>query len=113
MGVAKGLRETVRSADTAIRMGGDEFCVLAAHQTAALAEIAAHRICDAVEHVQTPDGAAVGVSVGVVSCPQHGAEADDLLELADAAMYRAKSAGQRVSVGPPEQAPAATADNAS
>jgi diguanylate cyclase (GGDEF)-like protein len=99
MGVAEALRETVRSADTAIRMGGDEFCVLAAHQTAALAEIAANRLSGAVSRVQTPDGNPVGVSIGVVSCPQHGVDADRLLELADAAMYRAKSSGQRVAVG--------------
>ncbi|MDP8942940.1 MAG: diguanylate cyclase [Actinomycetota bacterium] len=99
MGVAEAIRETVRSADTPIRMGGDEFCILAAHQTAQLAEVAANRLCAAVSRVQTPDGASVGVSVGVVSCPQHGVDADRLLELADAAMYRAKSSGERVAVG--------------
>ena len=104
MGVAEAIRETIRSADTPIRMGGDEFCILAAHQTAELAEIAASRLCDAVTRVQTPDGASVGVSIGVVSCPQHGVDADRLLELADAAMYRAKGAGQRVAVGELEDA---------
>jgi diguanylate cyclase (GGDEF)-like protein len=101
MGVADAVRETIRSADTPIRMGGDEFCVLAAHQTAALAEIAARRLCAAISRVQTPDGNQVGVSVGVVSCPQHGVDADGLLESADAAMYRAKSSGRRVAVGAP------------
>ena len=101
IGVGKALRETIRSADTPIRMGGDEFCVLAAHQTAALGEIAANRLADAIAEVHTPDGAAVSVSVGVVSCPQHGSESDSLLELADSAMYRAKSAGERVAIGSP------------
>ena len=104
MGVAEAIRETIRSADTPIRMGGDEFCILAAHQTAPLAEIAANRLCAAVSRVQTPDGAPVGVSIGVVSCPQHGVDAERLLELADAAMYRAKSSGQRVAVGEVDEA---------
>ena len=99
MGVAEALRDTIRSADTPIRMGGDEFCVLAAHQTAALSEIAARRLCAAISRVETPDGAAVSVSIGVVSCPQHGVDADRLLELADEAMYRAKSSGRRVALG--------------
>ena len=104
MGVAEAIRETIRSADTPIRMGGDEFCILAAHQTAQLAEIAATRLCAAVGRVQTPDGASVDVSIGVVSCPQHGVDADRLLELADAAMYRAKGSGQRVAVAETDDA---------
>jgi GGDEF domain-containing protein len=38
----------------------------------------------------------VGVAIGVVACPQHGTDPDRLLELADAAMYRAKAGGERV-----------------
>ena len=109
MGVAEAIRETIRSADTPIRMGGDEFCILAAHQTAQLAEIAANRLCAAVNRVQTPDAAAVEVSIGVVSCPQHGVDADRLLELADAAMYRAKGSRQRVAVADVDEPPEAPA----
>jgi GGDEF domain-containing protein len=39
------------------------------------------------------------VSIGVVSCPQHATEAEDLLQLADGAMYRAKAAGESVAIG--------------
>jgi GGDEF domain-containing protein len=39
------------------------------------------------------------VAVGVVSCPQHATDVDELLELADSAMYRAKAAGESVAVG--------------
>jgi diguanylate cyclase (GGDEF)-like protein len=36
----------------------------------------------------------VGVSIGVVVCPEHGSEAESLLDLADRAMYRAKHGGR-------------------
>jgi GGDEF domain-containing protein len=35
----------------------------------------------------------------VVSCPQHSADPDELMALADTAMYRAKAAGERVALG--------------
>ena len=36
---------------------------------------------------------------GVVACPDHGADADQLLHKADAAMWRARAVGQPVGVG--------------
>jgi diguanylate cyclase (GGDEF)-like protein len=106
--VAEALRAHLRAVDTAIRVGGDEFCVLAPQQTAARATILAQRIARALE-TGAEDGPAVGVSIGVVSCPQHGSEPDALLELADAAMYRAKASGDRIALG---DAPARSAAGA-
>ena len=42
--------------------------------------------------------------MGVVTCPQHAVDRDRLLELAVRVMYRAKASGQRVAVGPGEEA---------
>ena len=103
-GVAGALRETVRTVDTPARLGGDEFCVLAPHQTASRAEILADRVAAAVDTIRGPEGTSVAISIGVVSCPQHAVDRDRLLELADRAMYRAKASGQRVAVGPGEEA---------
>jgi diguanylate cyclase (GGDEF)-like protein len=102
IGVAGALRETIRSVDIPARIGGDEFCVLTPHHTASRARIVGDRLGAAIERVEVPEGARVGVSIGVVSCPQHGVEAERLFELADSAMYRAKAAGERVVVGGPE-----------
>ena len=98
LGVAGAIRASVRTVDVPARMGGDEFCVLAPHQTASRAEQMGERIGTAIEDVTAPNGQPIGASIGVVACPQHTADADRLLELADSAMYRAKAAGERVVV---------------
>jgi len=42
----------------------------------------------------------VTVSAGVATFPEHGAAGDELIRIADAALYRAKSAGRdRVVLG--------------
>ena len=108
--VASAMRETVRSIDTPVRMGGDEFCVLAPHQTADRARQLGERLAAAAERHESPLGAPVAVSIGVVSCPQHSVDPERLLELADEAMYRAKAAGTGVSVGEPDGTAAANGE---
>lgn len=97
--VAMAVRRSVRTVDTPARLGGDEFVVLAPHQSAEHASVLATRLATAVEReAAPPDAPTVGVSIGVVACPEHGSEAEPLMELADQAMYRAKAAGQSVAV---------------
>ncbi|MEA2188514.1 MAG: Diguanylate cyclase, domain, partial [Solirubrobacteraceae bacterium] len=76
-----------------------EFCLLLPQQTATRARVLAERVVEAIEAVEGPAAQRLGVTVGVVSCPQHATEVDQLLEMADSAMYRAKAAGERVAVG--------------
>ena len=101
VGVAEAIRGATRSVDVPARIGGDEFCVLAPHQTASRALVLGERLAESIETLESADGAHVGVSIGVVACPEHSTEPDRLLELADMAMYRAKAAGERVTVGDP------------
>jgi diguanylate cyclase (GGDEF)-like protein len=102
MQVAMSIRRSIRNVDTAARLGGDEFCVLAPDQKAAAAQVLGDRLADAIEQeVDTGEGPAVGISIGVVSCPEHGEEPEQLMEVADRAMYRAKAGGERVAVGVP------------
>jgi GGDEF domain-containing protein len=58
--------------------------------------------------VASPDDPPVSLSIGVVSCPRHGGDAEALIDAADRAMYRAKAAGDSVAVGepPPAEVPA-------
>jgi len=99
--VALAVRRSIRNVDTPARIGGDEFCVLAPDQTATAATGLGERLAEAVTN-ETAGAAGeegVGISIGVVSCPEHGEDADSLLESADQAMYRAKAGGDSVAVG--------------
>ena len=76
--------------------------MLAPEQDAANALKLAERLnAAAAEEVATPDEPPVGLSIGVVSCPEHGTEAETLIDVADKAMYRAKAAGEGVALGEP------------
>jgi diguanylate cyclase (GGDEF)-like protein len=102
MGVAEAVRAATRSVDVSARIGGDEFCVLAPHQTASRATVLADRLASGIEALESADGARVGVSIGVVACPEHSSDPERLLELADVAMYRAKAGGERVRIADAE-----------
>ena len=110
--LAMALRRQIRNVDVAARLGGDEFCVLAPEQDAEAAVTLGGRLARAVtEEVATPDETSVGLSVGVVSCPEHGTEAEVLIDGADRAMYRAKAAGDDVALGEPPPAEVAEEAN--
>jgi diguanylate cyclase (GGDEF)-like protein len=99
MQLAMALRRSIRNVDTPARLGGDEFCVLAPEQDIKGAQILADRLAAAVrDEVVTPDDPPMGISIGVVACPEHGDDAETLIDLADRAMYRAKAAGDEVAV---------------
>jgi diguanylate cyclase (GGDEF)-like protein len=104
MQVAMSVRRSIRSVDTAARLGGDEFCVLAPNQESQSALILAERLAAAAnEEVATPDSPPASLSVGVVSCPEHGDDGDALIDLADRAMYRAKAAGESAAMADAEE----------
>jgi diguanylate cyclase (GGDEF)-like protein len=105
MQVAMALQRSIRSVDVAARLGGDEFCVLAPEQESAAARQLAERLATAVvDEVSIPADPPVGLSIGVVSCPEHGEDAETLIDAADRAMYRAKAAGESVAMGEPAEA---------
>jgi diguanylate cyclase (GGDEF)-like protein len=100
MQVALSMQRAMRSVDSAARLGGDEFCVLAPAQDAKSAGVLAERLAAAVSsEVALPDEPPVSLSVGVAACPEHGEEAEVLIETADRAMYVAKAAGDMVALG--------------
>src|SRR5688572_25569905 len=89
-------RARVRGGDLIARMGGEEFLIVFAHATQEWAYEACERLRVAVqEHdwAQIAEGLAVTVSIGlcVGTAP---VEAAQLLEQADAALYRAKHDGR-------------------
>jgi len=88
----------VRQVDTLARYGGDEFTILLVDTALEDALAVAERIRATV--AETPFEAGRGqsvqlsLSIGVASYPVHGRSREVLLDLADKAMYRAKSAGR-------------------
>ena len=101
--VANTLRRGLRPSDTVARTGGDEFCVLLPHTTAAGAGAVASRMVSEV-HAVTIRGAPMSISTGwVVGGP--GDDVNERVGAADAAMYAAKRAG--ANGGAPGGAPGA------
>lgn len=90
------LRQRLRAVDTAARTGGEEFMVI-------LCEIGGRRDAELVaEKIVATLGAPhywngsivhVSASVGIALCPEDAKHAPQLMNQADAAMYRAKQAG--------------------
>jgi diguanylate cyclase (GGDEF)-like protein/PAS domain S-box-containing protein len=95
--IADRINGVIRETDTGARVGGDEFCVLVEGiDDPALLRRVADRLIEVVSDPIPLDGgvARLGASIGLVSVDDTCADADSLMALADAAMYRAKAAGR-------------------
>ncbi len=91
--VGRRLQQLVRSGDTVARLGGDEFAVLLpAVPDPATAETVAARAAQELGKEFTAGGhpVTIGGSIGVAFAPVHSAGIN-IVQLADAAMYRAKT----------------------
>jgi len=94
---AQVLKRYVRAGEGVFRIGGEEFVVLCPGATAEAALVGAQRLRAAVEASRTEqDGASLGVtiSVGVAERGEATVKPDDLLKLADEALYEAKHTGR-------------------
>jgi len=97
--VAGRMRAEVREADTLARLGGDEFAlVMPGVRDPEVAMAAAERLrCSVSEPYSLSQGTAhVGVSIGISCHPIHGVTADELLNHADLALYRAKAVSRNM-----------------
>ena len=92
--VADVLQATARRSDVACRLGGDEFAVVLPRTTQRQAMHAARRLLAASRAAGglTSAGARVTLSVGVGWLPDP-ASGEDLVAVADTALYRVKAAG--------------------
>ncbi len=91
--VATRLRGAVLESDTIARLGGDEFAILLPGIADAKdATRVARKIQAALQAPFMLEGLKLDVqaSVGIAFCPEHGTDADTLLQRADVAMYVAK-----------------------
>ena len=116
--VARTLRALFRESDTVARYGGDEFVVLLPQTDRSRAGMLAERARVALESHEWALPGSNGplhatISLGVATFPEDGADAESLLQHADASLYAAKNAGRNTVavygqptctavVGPPE-----------
>lgn len=100
------LKKSVRDVDVVIRYGGDEYTAILVETPAELAQVVAERIRQQVEdhHFLIEEGHDIRLtcSIGYACCPDDAARKEDLIEMADKAMYAGKAAGknriQRISI---------------
>jgi diguanylate cyclase (GGDEF)-like protein len=97
--VGAALSESVRLVDETFRLEEDALCVLAPGQDTVGGVQMAERLLRQLDELERAGGLRIGISAGVVACPEHGSDADRLLHEADAAMWRARAVGQPVGVG--------------
>lgn len=92
------LRSSARETDIVARFGGDEFALILPDTGSAGALAVAERIREriATHTFLAGDGLAVHLtaSVGVATLPDVALDADELVQAADAAMYRVKDRGK-------------------
>lgn len=91
--IAIRLQQSVRAQDTAARLSGDEFVVIAENMvTLDDASALAEKIMDTIIQPVLLENCTVqiGASIGIAFYPDDAECIDDLLKASDAAMYRAK-----------------------
>lgn len=97
--VGAALHDNVRLLDETFRLEEDALCVLAPGQDTVGGVQMAERLLRALDELEDAGGLRIGISAGVVACPEHATDADSLLRKADEAMWRARAVGQPIGVG--------------
>lgn len=92
--IANVLKREARSIDIPARIGGEEFNLLLPGVDSKGAAIAAERIRKSIENQALDTIGGITASVGVATFLEHSDRIDELMELADQAMYKAKLNGR-------------------
>ncbi|WP_422102541.1 sensor domain-containing diguanylate cyclase [Vreelandella sp.] len=98
--ITQRLKSTLRSGDVVARLGGDEFVMVlksASDNSASLAREVSQRLLQRISQPVLLPGnqqAQVGCSLGAAWWPQHGHDIEQVMQLADIALYKAKSQGK-------------------
>ena len=103
--VAAALACECREFDLAARYGGEEFAIVLPGCTAEESLVIAERFRRVVS--AAPTVVPITASAGVATYPDHAKDADELVRVADEALYESKRAGRdRVTAAKPRLAPA-------
>lgn len=91
--MGKTLLHLARDSDICCRYGGEEFAVILPLTSVHEADAIANRMRKELAQ-DLPDGRKVTVSIGVAACGENTATYQQLVEQADAALYRGKKSGK-------------------
>ncbi|HPO29710.1 MAG TPA: sensor domain-containing diguanylate cyclase [Candidatus Hydrogenedentes bacterium] len=95
--IARRIQQSIRRVDLPARYGGEEFVILLPQTDLEGARVEAERIRRSVGDTpfpDLPDGENVTVSIGIAALNEAVTSAEELVRLADDALYRAKSEGK-------------------
>ena len=99
--IAQILAQVSRETDTAARLGGEEFALLAAGVDTEKAATAAERLREVISRRRVEGVGNVTVSIGVAGCPASATSERALYAASDQALYVAKNGGRnRIAVAP-------------
>jgi diguanylate cyclase (GGDEF)-like protein len=102
-GVLSQVAGRLRQGGEAFRLGGDEFALLLPGLDERSAVTAAESVIDRISSLELDHVGPITVSAGVATFPMQGAGRDELIRLADSALYWAKEHGKnRVRVYRPD-----------
>jgi len=95
--VSKTIKENIRQIDLMGRYGGEEFSLILVETDKEGAKFAAERIRQSLEarHIRAYDeDLKATISIGISTFPSDAKNADELIEKADLALYKAKQTGR-------------------
>ncbi|HEY9576833.1 MAG TPA: GGDEF domain-containing protein, partial [Pseudobacillus sp.] len=88
------MRETTREEDICCRYGGEEFLIILPKADLQLAEHLAEKLRSRLEKSISPTGKSITISAGVSSFPDDATAPNELINLADQCLYKAKQTGR-------------------
>ena len=97
--VARAMQDALRTTDICARHGGEEFAVILPSTPGENAYYVAERVRRTLSGTRytglgLPPEVNITISVGVATCPRDATVLDELMELADKALYKAKDDGR-------------------
>lgn len=93
------IRSSFRETDIVSRIGGEEFCVFAGNMAAEMAIPLFEQLREKIMHeVTVQDGQNISVTVSIGLCTGARESLDEMLSLADSALYSAKEGGRNKTV---------------
>ncbi len=100
--VAKSIQQSTRGSDLVFRWGGDEIVVILSNATREGILVAADRIRKGIHQIFLGIPFDLDLSIGIAFYPEHGVNEDELLRVADRALYIAKKGGDKIHIGQDE-----------